>query len=114
MIRARRSTGSILKPFLFASMLDDGEILPQTLVPDIPTYYGNYNPQNYNRTFDGAVPAKMALARSLNIPAIRMLSGSQKIEASGAVKLSPPPSIPRAMMLTRLSFEWSGPGGRFG
>jgi penicillin-binding protein 1C len=73
-IRARRSTGSILKPFLFASMLDDGEILPQTLVPDIPTYYGNYNPQNYNRTFDGAVPAKMALARSLNIPAIRMLS----------------------------------------
>lgn len=73
-IKSRRSTGSILKPFLFASMLDDGELLPNTLVPDIPTYYGNYNPQNYNRTFDGAVPAKMALARSLNIPAIRMLS----------------------------------------
>ncbi len=79
-IRARRSTGSILKPFLYASMLDDGELLPNTLVPDIPTYYGAYNPQNYNRTFDGAVPAKMALARSLNIPAIRMLSdyGHQK------------------------------------
>lgn len=73
-IRSRRSTGSILKPFLFASMLDEGEILPNTLVPDIPTYYGAYKPQNYNRTFDGAVPAQLALARSLNIPAIRMLS----------------------------------------
>ena len=79
-IRSRRSTGSILKPFLFASMLDEGEILPNTLVPDIPTYYGSYKPQNYNRTFDGVVPAKTALARSLNIPAIRMLSsyGHQK------------------------------------
>ena len=42
------------------------------------------------------------------------MTGSQKIEASGAVKPSPPPSIPRAMMLTRLSFEWSGPNGRIG
>lgn len=73
-IRAPRSTGSILKPFLYAAMLDDGELLPNTLVPDIPTYFGSYNPQNYNRTFDGAVPAKMALARSLNVPAVRMLS----------------------------------------
>lgn len=72
-IRARRSTGSILKPFLYAAMLDDGELLPNTLVPDIPTYFGNYNPKNFNPTYDGAVPAKRALARSLNVPAIRML-----------------------------------------
>jgi penicillin-binding protein 1C len=79
-VRSRRSTGSILKPFLYASMLDEGEILPQTLVPDIPTYFGAYKPQNYNRSYDGAVSAKTALARSLNIPAIRMLSdhGHQK------------------------------------
>lgn len=72
-INAPRSTGSILKPFLFASMLNDGEILPNTLIPDIPTQIAGYVPQNYNVTFDGAVPAKRALARSLNIPAVRML-----------------------------------------
>lgn len=72
-IVAPRSTGSILKPFLFASMLSDGEILSSTLVPDIPTQIAGYAPQNYNTTFDGAVPAKRALARSLNIPSVRML-----------------------------------------
>jgi penicillin-binding protein 1C len=72
-INAPRSTGSILKPFLFASMLNDGELLPNTLIPDIPTQIAGYVPQNYNVTFDGAVPAKRALARSLNIPAVRML-----------------------------------------
>ena len=72
-ISAPRSTGSILKPFLFASMLNDGELLSSTLIPDIPTQIAGYAPQNYNQTFDGAVPAKRALARSLNIPAVRML-----------------------------------------
>ena len=72
-INAPRSTGSILKPFLFASMLQDGDILSSTLIPDIPTQIAGYVPQNYNVTFDGAVPAKRALARSLNIPSVRML-----------------------------------------
>lgn len=72
-ITAPRSTGSILKPFLFAGMLNDGELLSGTLIPDIPTQIAGYAPQNYNQTFDGAVPAKRALARSLNIPAVRML-----------------------------------------
>lgn len=71
--RARRSTGSILKPFLYATMLHEGELLPQTLVPDVPSYYAGYNPTNYNRNYLGAVPASRALARSLNIPSVRML-----------------------------------------
>ena len=72
-IAAPRSTGSILKPLLYASMLDDGEILPNTLVPDIPTQISGYTPENFNLTFDGAVPAQGALSRSLNIPAVLML-----------------------------------------
>lgn len=72
-IDAPRSTGSILKPLLYAAMLDDGELLPNTLVPDIPTQISGYAPQNYNLTFDGAVPAHRALSRSLNIPAVLML-----------------------------------------
>ena len=72
-IDAPRSSGSILKPFLYASMLDDGDLLPKSLVPDIPTQISGYSPQNYNLTFDGAVPADRALARSLNIPSVLML-----------------------------------------
>ncbi|GAL65550.1 penicillin-binding protein 1C [Jejuia pallidilutea] len=68
-----RSTGSILKPFLYAAMLDSGDLLPHTLVADVPTQFGNYNPENYNKTYDGAVPASRALSRSLNVPAVRML-----------------------------------------
>ncbi|WP_337968413.1 penicillin-binding protein 1C [uncultured Flavobacterium sp.] len=72
-IDAPRSTGSILKPLLYAGMLDDGELLPNTLVADIPTQIAGYTPQNFNLTFDGAVPAHRALSRSLNIPAVLML-----------------------------------------
>ncbi|MEI7500303.1 MAG: penicillin-binding protein 1C [Bacteroidota bacterium] len=72
-INAPRSTGSILKPFLYAAMLNDGLLLPNTLVPDIPMQIGGFIPENYNLSYDGAVPAKMALARSLNIPAVKML-----------------------------------------
>ncbi len=73
LIHRPRSTGSILKPLLYASMLQQGDILPETLVADLPTQYAGYTPENYDRQYRGAVPAKVALARSLNIPAVRML-----------------------------------------
>jgi penicillin-binding protein 1C len=72
-INKPRSTGSILKPFLYAGMLDAGEILPNTLVADVPTQIGSYNPKNFDSEYDGAVPASRALSRSLNVPAVRML-----------------------------------------
>ncbi|NIG52928.1 penicillin-binding protein 1C [Chitinophaga sp. Cy-1792] len=72
-IQARRSPGSTLKPVLYAAMLHDGLILPHTLIPDIPTQIAGYSPQNFDLGYDGAVPASRALARSLNIPAVRML-----------------------------------------
>lgn len=73
-VHAPRSSGSILKPFLYASMLKDGEILPGTLVADVPSSFQGYNPTNFSQTYAGVVPAQQALARSLNIPAVRMLS----------------------------------------
>lgn len=73
MVAAARSTGSLLKPFLYAAMLDAGELLPGTLVADVPSPIGGYAPENFDRGFEGAVPARMALARSLNVPAVRML-----------------------------------------
>ncbi|MDP5077104.1 MAG: penicillin-binding transpeptidase domain-containing protein, partial [Nonlabens sp.] len=72
-ITAPRSTGSVLKPFLYASMLDNGELLPHSLVADIPTTINGFTTENYDRTYDGAVPASKALSKSLNVPAVRML-----------------------------------------
>lgn len=69
-IQAHRSTGSILKPFLYAAMLDEGKLLPRTLQPDIPTLISGFAPRNFSKQFDGAVPADQALIRSLNIPAV--------------------------------------------
>lgn len=68
-----RSTGSILKPFLFTAALDAGIFTPQTLIPDIPTQINGYKPENFNLSYYGAVPAGKAIAKSLNIPAVRML-----------------------------------------
>lgn len=72
-ITSARSTGSILKPFLYAAMLDDGKILPKTLLPDIPTVINGFAPKNFSKEYDGAVPADQALIRSLNVPAVHML-----------------------------------------
>ena len=72
-IVAPRSTGSILKPFLYALALESGNILPNSLLHDIPTQLGQYKPENYYETYDGAVPAKRALVRSLNIPFVLLL-----------------------------------------
>lgn len=73
-ITSPRSTGSILKPFLYAAMLHDGQLLPGTLVSDVPLNLNGFSPQNYNKTFYGAVPAHRAIERSLNVPLVRMLS----------------------------------------
>ena len=72
-IQSARSTGSILKPFLYAAAYDKGLILPNTLIADIPTNYNGFNPVNYDKNFHGAVPAGECLSRSLNIPSVRLL-----------------------------------------
>lgn len=72
-IQAPRSTGSILKPFLYYAMLEEGSLLPRMLLSDVPININGFTPQNFSRQFEGAVPASEALARSLNIPAVTML-----------------------------------------
>lgn len=72
-LNAPRSPGSTLKPFLYAAAMSDGLISPRSWLADIPTQIGGYTPENFDRTYLGAVAASDALARSLNIPAVRLL-----------------------------------------
>lgn len=72
-IQAPRSTGSILKPFLYCAALQEGEILPHTLLSDIPININGFSPQNFNMQYEGAVPASEVIARSLNIPSVQLL-----------------------------------------
>lgn len=73
MITAQRSSGSTLKPLLYAAMLQDGLILPTTLIKDTPYSHRSFSPKNYSNSFEGAVPANEVIARSLNVPCVRML-----------------------------------------
>src|SRR5690606_10418974 len=80
MVQVDRSTGSVIKPWLYMAMLDAGELLPGMLVPDVPTRIAGYTPENFDLGYSGAVRADRALARSLNIPSVRLLQtyGLQK------------------------------------
>ncbi|WP_019487466.1 MULTISPECIES: penicillin-binding protein 1C [Kamptonema] len=78
-VQALRQPGSTLKPFLYELALEKRAIRPNTILADVPTYYAIpgaklYNPTNYNdETFLGPVRVRVALANSLNIPAVRVL-----------------------------------------
>ncbi len=97
-IAAPRSTGSILKPYLYALALQSGDILPGSLLHDVPTQLGQYKPENYYETYDGAVPARRALIRSLNVPFVLLLQqyGLEKfhfeLQRLGISTLNHPPA----------------------
>lgn len=73
MVPALRSSGSTLKPLLYAAMLQKGMIYPETLIKDTPYNSHNFSPHNYSKGFEGAVPASSVISRSLNVPSVRML-----------------------------------------
>ncbi|HQW01973.1 MAG TPA: penicillin-binding protein 1C [Saprospiraceae bacterium] len=72
-IQSERSSGSILKPFLYCAALEEGLITPKGILEDIPTYIRGYQPMNFTQQYMGMVPADQALAMSLNVPAVRLL-----------------------------------------
>lgn len=94
-VQARRSPGSVLKPFIYALALDQGIIHPMTLLKDAPRRFGAYTPENYDRGFLGPVFARDALALSRNVPAVHLMSRLEKpslhgfLTAAGIRKLRP-------------------------
>jgi penicillin-binding protein 1C len=79
-IDAKRSYGSLLKPFLYNLALDNGLITPNMFLNDYPMVFKGYEPQNFHSTYEGVVPASKALSRSLNIPFVKLLQdfGTEK------------------------------------
>ncbi len=73
MVRAIRSPGSTLKPFVYGLAFDDLVIHPETIITDRPTRFGDYAPQNFDHRFHGEMTAAEALQLSLNIPAVALL-----------------------------------------
>jgi penicillin-binding protein 1C len=73
-VRARRSTGSLLKPVLYALAMDEGLLLPETRIKDIPSWFGAFSPANANEKYSGLVAVRDALILSLNVPAVLTLN----------------------------------------
>jgi penicillin-binding protein 1C len=71
---ARRSPGSTLKPFLYAMAIDQGRVLPDSYILDIPTDFSGYVAENYDDHYRGRVTVREALTLSLNACAVRLLS----------------------------------------
>lgn len=73
MVKAIRSPGSTLKPFLYGMAIDEGLVHSQSLLIDAPLSFDGYKPQNFSRGFKGPVSVKESLSRSLNVPAVQVL-----------------------------------------
>ncbi len=77
-VQALRQPGSTLKPFLYQLALESRVIHPNTVLADVPTHYAIsgaklYSPRDYSESFQGPVRVRLALANSLNVPAVRVL-----------------------------------------
>jgi len=73
-VRARRSPGSTLKPFIYSKAMDAGLLTPGSLLFDIPRSFAGYEPKNYSHQYAGRTTMRQALVRSLNVPAVETLS----------------------------------------
>ena len=85
MVRAPRSPGSALKPFIYGLAFDDAVVLPDTLIDDVPLRIGDYAPQNFDRDFHGTVTAREALQQSYNLPAVAILNRIGPTRFAGAL-----------------------------
>ncbi len=77
-VQAKRQAGSALKPFLYALAFDRHILTTASLLDDSPLDIAVlsriYQPRNYDSQFKGLVTSRIALASSLNVPAVRALS----------------------------------------
>lgn len=73
-VRAIRSPGSTLKPFVYGLAFDRGIVTPKLKISDVPINFSGYSPTNYDETYNGMVTIEFALAHSLNVPSVKVLN----------------------------------------
>ncbi len=129
---SKRPTGSIFKPFVYATAMNtalDGSatvITPASIVPDAPTSftYGDqiYEPRNYKEEYHGDVTLRYALAMSLNnatvklaeevgydkVAALAKLAGIASVKATPAMALGSYDATPLDMAGAYTSFANNG------
>lgn len=106
--RRSRSTGSVLKPFIYAAAFDAGTASPQTILRDEPAAWPGYVPSNYDREFAGEITAAEALARSRNIPALMLLEQVGVERAIGVMDAAGLSSVGRSRKSPGLSLAIGG------
>ena len=93
---ARRSPGSTLKPFVYGLAFDQGLIHPLTALKDAPSAFGAYDPENFDGDFMGPIPAREALIKSRNVPAVALAAALEPpglyglLQRAGAALPRPP------------------------
>jgi penicillin-binding protein 1C len=96
MTSAVRSPGSTLKPLIYGLAFEAGLAHPQTLIEDRPVRFGSYVPKNFDQDWHGTVTMRMALAQSLNIPAVKVLDALGPGKLYGRLKqLGASPVLPK-------------------
>lgn len=111
MVRAVRSPGSALKPFIYGIAFDDLVIHPETIVVDRPMRFGDYAPENFDHHYRGEIPAREALQLSLNLPAVALLDrvGSVRL-AQTLAGAGAPLRLPDAVSAPGLPIALGGVG----
>ena len=112
MVRALRSPGSTLKPFLYGMALDAGLIHSESLLQDVPRHYGDYRPGNFAAGFIGPVSASEALATSLNLPAVQLLEAYGPKRFAGELRSAGLPIRLPALAEPNLALILGGGGSR--
>ncbi|MFN2530061.1 MAG: penicillin-binding protein 1A [Pyrinomonadaceae bacterium] len=108
--QAYRQTGSCFKPFVYTAAIEWG-MTPDTTVSGAPISIGDWQPHNYDgSTSCGDMPLKMALAKSMNIPAVHLLqtvgiqTGAQMVRRFG-IKVPMAPYLPSALGATEVPLD---------
>ncbi|MBL8672441.1 MAG: penicillin-binding protein 1C [Alphaproteobacteria bacterium] len=97
---AQRSPGSALKPMIYGLAFQDGIAAAQTVIDDLPMSYAGYRPENFDLGHSGPVTARLALIRSLNLPAVALLDRvgpgafAASLRAAGIALAQPRPEVP--------------------
>ncbi|HKZ77397.1 MAG TPA: PBP1A family penicillin-binding protein [Pyrinomonadaceae bacterium] len=109
-VQAYRQTGSAFKPFIYAAAVEWG-MTPDTTVSGAPIRIGDWQPHNYDGSLgNGDLPLKMALAKSMNIPAVHLLqtvgiqTGAQMVRRFG-IKVPMAPYLPSALGATEVPLD---------